>query len=122
MRSEERRAAIGPWRNEGDAVERLELLARALVAGEREPDEGWTRTLAVLDWIESSLRPAIERSGAAETAALLAGLEGRFVKPGPSGAPTRGRPEVLPTGRNFYSVDTRAVPSVTTKTFVMPAK
>ncbi len=31
--------------------------------------------------------------------------------PGPSGAPTRGRPEVLPTGRNFYAVDTRAVPT-----------
>lgn len=31
--------------------------------------------------------------------------------PGPSGAPTRGRPDVLPTGRNFYSVDTRAVPT-----------
>src|SRR5438067_1205673 len=31
--------------------------------------------------------------------------------PGPSGAPSRGRPDVLPTGRNFYSVDTRAVPT-----------
>ncbi|SVE25184.1 uncharacterized protein METZ01_LOCUS478038, partial [marine metagenome] len=36
---------------------------------------------------------------------------GRFVEPGPSGAPTRGRPEVLPTGRNFYSIDTRTVPT-----------
>ena len=42
---------------------------------------------------------------------LLAGLDGRFVAPGPSGAPTRGRPDVLPTGRNFYSVDTRTVPT-----------
>ncbi|HEX7200617.1 MAG TPA: cobaltochelatase subunit CobN, partial [Dongiaceae bacterium] len=42
---------------------------------------------------------------------LLKGLEGRFVTPGPSGAPTRGRPEVLPTGRNFYSLDTRLVPT-----------
>jgi cobaltochelatase CobN len=42
---------------------------------------------------------------------LLTGLDGRFVVPGPSGAPTRGKPEVLPTGRNFYSVDTRAVPT-----------
>ena len=33
--------------------------------------------------------------------------------PGPSGAPTRGRPDVLPTGRNFYSVDSRAVPTET---------
>ena len=44
-------------------------------------------------------------------AGLLAGLDGRLVTPGPSGAPSRGRPEVLPTGRNFYSVDTRAVPT-----------
>ena len=46
-----------------------------------------------------------------EIAGLLAGLDGRFVLPGPSGAPSRGRPEVLPTGRNFYSLDTRAVPT-----------
>ena len=39
------------------------------------------------------------------------GLDGRFVVPGPSGAPTRGRPDVLPTGRNFYSVDTRTLPT-----------
>src|SRR5204863_9325185 len=36
---------------------------------------------------------------------------GRAVMPGPSGARSRGRPDVLPTGRNFYSVDTRAVPT-----------
>jgi cobaltochelatase CobN len=38
-------------------------------------------------------------------------LAGRFVMSGPSGAPSRGRPEVLPTGRNFYSLDSRAVPT-----------
>ncbi|MDO5626618.1 MAG: cobaltochelatase subunit CobN, partial [Pseudomonadota bacterium] len=40
-------------------------------------------------------------------------LQGRFVPPGPSGSPSRGRPDVLPTGRNFYSVDTRAIPTRT---------
>ena len=50
-------------------------------------------------------------SGRLELAGLLAGLDGRRVAPGPSGAPTRGKPEVLPTGRNFYSVDCRAVPT-----------
>ena len=102
-----------PWRSAGDTVERLELLARALVAGERRPEEGWRRTRAVLGWIEEALAPALDRSGEAEMAALLRGLDGRFVPPGPSGAPTRGRPEVLPTGRNFYAVDTRAVPTPT---------
>jgi cobaltochelatase CobN len=53
----------------------------------------------------------LRASADAETAALLAGLDGRFVTPGPSGAPTRGRLDVLPTGRNFYSVDCRAVPT-----------
>jgi cobaltochelatase CobN len=64
-----------------------------------------------LDEIDRRIRPAVEQSGAAEINGLLAGLAGRFVQPGPSGAPTRGRPEVLPTGRNFYSVDTRTVPT-----------
>ncbi|MGO7429009.1 cobaltochelatase subunit CobN, partial [Rhizobium ruizarguesonis] len=49
--------------------------------------------------------------GPAEIHGLLNGLDGHFVAPGPSGAPTRGRPDVLPTGRNFYSVDSRAVPT-----------
>ncbi|HLN25618.1 MAG TPA: cobaltochelatase subunit CobN, partial [Patescibacteria group bacterium] len=99
------------WRTHGDTVERLELLARALVgSGDRAP-EGWTRTCAVLDWLDRELRPAVEACGAAEMQGLLKGLAGRFVPPGPSGAPTRGRPDVLPTGRNFYSVDTRTVPT-----------
>ncbi|HET9093461.1 MAG TPA: cobaltochelatase subunit CobN [Solirubrobacteraceae bacterium] len=42
---------------------------------------------------------------------LLRALRGRHVASGPSGAPTRGRLDVLPTGRNFYSVDPRALPS-----------
>ena len=42
---------------------------------------------------------------------LLRGLEGQFIPPGPSGAPTRGMAHVLPTGRNFYAVDPRALPS-----------
>ena len=42
---------------------------------------------------------------------IVAALEGHHVPAGPSGAPTRGRPDVLPTGRNFYSVDPRGLPS-----------
>ncbi len=101
----------GPWRNAGDTVERLEALALRLVSGEVGAEERWQRTRAVLDWVERHLRPAVMQCGAAEMAGLLAGLDGRLVMPGPSGAPSRGRPEVLPTGRNFYSVDTRAVPT-----------
>jgi len=49
--------------------------------------------------------------GAAERAGLLAALDGRRVPPGPSGSPWRGRRDVLPTGRNLYTTDPRAVPS-----------
>src|SRR5262249_22326276 len=101
------------WRTVGDTVERLEALASRLVSGEAEPEPelGWGRTLAVLGSIERVWRPAVTACGEAEIAGMVAGLDGRFVPPGPSGAPSRGKPEVLPTGRNFYSVDTRAVPT-----------
>ncbi|PWT94706.1 MAG: cobaltochelatase subunit CobN [Candidatus Melainabacteria bacterium] len=42
---------------------------------------------------------------------LLNGLNGLYIPPGPSGAPTRGMAHILPTGRNFYSVDPRSLPS-----------
>ncbi|MGR9164026.1 cobaltochelatase subunit CobN [Rhizobium leguminosarum] len=100
-----------PWRTNGDAVERIELLAAKFVSGEMECPADWKATQAVLSEIETRLKPSILACGPAEIAGLLAGLDGRFVAPGPSGAPTRGRPDVLPTGRNFYSVDSRAVPT-----------
>lgn len=49
--------------------------------------------------------------GQGEGEGLLAALDGRKVPPGPAGSPYRGRTDVLPTGRNLYSVDPRAVPS-----------
>ncbi|ACI55415.1 cobaltochelatase, CobN subunit [Rhizobium leguminosarum bv. trifolii WSM2304] len=100
-----------PWRTNGDTVERVELLAAKLVSSEIACPVEWTATQAVLFEIETRLKPSILACGPAEISGLLAGLDGRFVAPGPSGAPTRGRPDVLPTGRNFYSVDSRAVPT-----------
>lgn len=44
---------------------------------------------------------------------LVEGLNGKYVPSGPSGAPTRGRIDLLPTGRNFYSVDVRTIPTET---------
>ena len=38
-------------------------------------------------------------------------LNGIYVSSGPSGAPTRGKTEVLPTGKNFFSVDSRGLPT-----------
>ncbi len=63
-----------------------------------------------LEWVCRRLVPDLRRTGD-EVTAVLAALDGRFVAPGPSGAPSRGMAHVLPTGRNFYAVDPRAVPS-----------
>jgi cobaltochelatase CobN len=98
-------------RTVGDVLEYLETLAADLVEG-LTPTPG-PATTAVLETIEQTIRPRLHASGPSETAALLAGLDGKFIAPGPSGAPSRGRLDVLPTGRNFYSVDNRAVPTPT---------
>ncbi len=103
--------ADAPWRSNGDTVERLEMLAAELVSGEKPCDQEWTATQAVLDEVAHTIRPALRQSATNEISSCLAGLSGRFVPPGPSGAPTRGRLDVLPTGRNFYSVDNRAIPT-----------
>ena len=100
-----------PWRTHGDTVERLEILSAQLVGGERACEAGWTATAMVLEQIRTDILPSIDACGSAEIGGLLSGLNGEFVLPGPSGAPSRGRPDVLPTGRNFYSVDSRAVPT-----------
>ncbi|MEF7613503.1 cobaltochelatase subunit CobN [Aquincola sp. MAHUQ-54] len=110
-----------PWRHAGHTRERLERLAAQVVdrhagAGGTEGTApldaaAWPRTAPVLQRLAHRLGPALDACGPQETAQLMRALEGRFVPAGPSGAPSRGRPDTLPTGRNFYSVDTRAVPS-----------
>ncbi len=64
----------------------------------------------VLRYVTDSLVPKIQRTRE-ETTASLKGFSARFVRPGPSGAPTRGQADILPTGRNFYSLDPRTIPS-----------
>jgi cobaltochelatase CobN len=102
----------------GDSVEVLEQQAAALVEQLIVTDKGQQiahngqQTKRELDWIRDRLLPALQQTNQ-ELTQLLQGLDGRFVPSGPSGAPTRGRPEVLPTGRNFYSVDIRAIPTET---------
>ena len=65
-----------------------------------------------LAWINNYLLPSLLQTNQ-EITNLLRGLDGRHIPSGASGAPTRGRPDVLPTGRNFYSVDIRAIPTET---------
>ena len=98
----------------GDVVERLEKAAIALVeqilTNPSPPLPQDPPLLPVLTWIQQTLIPNLE-STTCEIDNLLHGLNAQYVPSGPSGAPTRNRPEVLPTGRNFYSVDIRAIPT-----------
>ena len=64
----------------------------------------------VLAYMANSIVPNIAAT-TDELTNTLSAANGRFIPPGPSGAPTRGMADILPTGRNFYSVDPRAIPS-----------
>jgi cobaltochelatase CobN len=101
----------------GDGVALLEREALAWVrqalglAGAEPTLEAGPALGEALRRLRERWRPRLLACAGAEREALLRGLAGRRVGAGPSGAPTRGRPEVLPTGRNFYSVDLRALPT-----------
>ena len=68
------------------------------------------QTQLVLEYVADTIYPALMRTPD-EIGNLLRGLEGKYVPAGPSGAPTRGMANILPTGRNFYSVDPKSIPS-----------
>ncbi len=108
-------AALGedPWRSQGDTRERLELKARELLAEPAGASTADGAVESVLARIRTRVAPALDACGEREIGNLLTAFEGRFVPAGPSGAPSRGRLEVLPTGRNFYSVDVRSIPTMT---------
>ncbi len=111
----------------GEVIEELNVLALRLVAGLHE--QGFAREMIrdqedeilekrnrspklekVLEYICSTLAPSIGAT-VDELSSILCASNGGFVPPGPSGAPTRGMADILPTGRNFYSVDPQAIPS-----------
>ncbi|CAH1663460.1 cobaltochelatase subunit CobN [Chelatococcus asaccharovorans] len=83
------------------------------VLGEAPPPASSAAMAALMGEAEAEARLRIAASPQAEKAALLAALDGRFVPPGPAGAPTRGRLDVLPTGRNLTGLDPRAIPTRT---------
>ncbi len=116
-----------PIRTQGDLLERLEDLSRSAytllaesgfkgesVAGTVQQLLGRddAQTTAVLTYVADTLHPALLKT-TDEIDNLLRGLNGQFVPAGPSGAPTRGMSNILPTGRNFYSVDPKTIPSPT---------
>ncbi|OUL18569.1 cobaltochelatase subunit CobN [Nostoc sp. RF31YmG] len=100
----------------GDIVEVLEehaaFLVEQLITHNSVLTTQHSQLSTVLNWIASKLLPALQQTQQ-EIINLLRGLDGRYVQSAASGAPTRGRPEVLPTGKNFYSVDIRALPTET---------
>ena len=104
----------------GDGVALLEAQALTLVEQElaglqqsqakASPLAG-PRLQQALQHLRQALLPPLLACGRAEREAFLRGLEGERIAAGPSGAPTRGRPDLLRRGRNFYSVDLRGLPT-----------
>ncbi|GAA1669738.1 cobaltochelatase subunit CobN [Mycolicibacterium murale] len=99
------------------SVDQAEARARQLVADLQAA--GWdpaaidtdnTEVATVLRFAATEVVPRLAGT-AHEIDQVLRALEGRFIAAGPSGSPLRGLVNVLPTGRNFYSVDPKAVPS-----------
>ncbi|RDG31897.1 cobaltochelatase subunit CobN [Streptomyces corynorhini] len=107
-----------PGRADADAVE---ATARALV--QAMEDAEWDpaavpgvaaghpeQVAAILEFAAREVVPRLEAT-TDEIDNVVHALNGGFVQAGPSGSPLRGLVNVLPTGRNFYSVDPKAVPS-----------
>ncbi len=115
------RAALGlkEGAEQTGAVDAIEERARHLV--EQMEQAGWDPEAAdglhdepevgrVLRFAAEHVVPRLART-TDELDAVLHALDGGFIPAGPSGSPLRGLVNVLPTGRNFYTVDPRAVPS-----------
>lgn len=107
--------ALKTCRTVGDAIAQLEQVASQKIS--EVIHQGTWESVGVetdrsLAWVRNFLLPALRKTPQ-EIDHLLRGLNGQFVPPGPSGAPSRGRADVLPTGCNFYSVDLRSLPTET---------
>ncbi|RBW55671.1 cobaltochelatase subunit CobN [Tenacibaculum sp. E3R01] len=99
----------------GQAVELLENKSKniisQLICGNTIPKIGES-THELINYIKLHTLPVLQKTSN-EIGNLIKGLNGQYVPAGGSGAPTRGRLDILPTGRNFYSVDVRTIPSET---------
>ena len=100
-------------------VDAAEAQARGLLAGLQVAgwDAGHVDTLTsepgvarILRFAATEVVPRLAGT-AGEITQVLRALNGRYIAAGPSGSPLRGLVNVLPTGRNFYSVDPKAMPS-----------
>ncbi|MDR1934440.1 MAG: cobaltochelatase subunit CobN [Candidatus Accumulibacter sp.] len=93
-----------------DALDDAAWSDAAIAAETRARFDGSTRVREVLCFVRDGIRPKLRRI-TDEIDYTLHGLDGGFVPPGGSGSPTRGRVDILPTGRNFFSVDPFKIPT-----------
>ncbi|BBB91831.1 MAG TPA: cobaltochelatase subunit CobN [Methylomusa anaerophila] len=109
-----------------DIRERCRDILSLLAEREFEPDQAaailtfpWAATLpaglkerllTAAVYVCRTIAPSLAKT-TQEITNLLAALAGRYVEPGPGGAPTSGGADILPTGRNFYGVDPRTLPT-----------
>jgi cobaltochelatase CobN len=94
-----------------DAETTAKALIAAFLAGETPDGLPHPDTEALEKIRAGVLDLAARMDGSDEIGSLLSGLAGGYIPPGPSGLITRGKPEVLPTGRNFYSLDPFRAPT-----------
>jgi cobaltochelatase CobN len=95
-----------------DAAMRAGIAERCGLSAGMATADALTRIDAFLcDVKELSIRDGLHVLDDTELNAIVRALDGEFIEPGPAGAPSRGRSDVLPTGRNLFSVDPRAVPT-----------
>ncbi|AZQ65476.1 cobaltochelatase subunit CobN [Flammeovirga pectinis] len=103
-----------PCRSLGQVIEVLENRAKTIITSlvYKKPIIGkiGNETKNSINTILKHTLPTLEKT-TQEITNLINGLNGAYIPAGGSGAPTRGRLDILPTGRNFYSVDTRTIPS-----------
>ncbi len=109
VRGESNRAAIAKLDAQLCDIKELSIREGLHVFG-RAPQSNARHALAEAIKVREA---DVEACATSERAALLAALDGRRVAPGPAGAPTRGRADVLPTGRNLTSIDPRSIPTRT---------
>ena len=100
---EQARAVVEPWRPSSGGPEAVRA-----AAAQRRPALRGRRP--VLDFAVAEVVPRLAADHRRARRGRHA-LRGGFVPAGPSGSPLRGLVNVLPTGRNFYSVDPKAIPS-----------
>ena len=97
-----------------DAAVRAGIAERCgLEAGMAATDALMRIDAFLCDVKELAIRDGLHVLDETELSAIVRALDGRFIEPGPAGAPSRGRADVLPTGRNLFGVDPRSVPTPT---------